>query len=315
MNLVRKYTLKFLWHRYKTAYRARRIKLPYPPRELWIEPTNHCNLRCVMCPHGKGLKAPKGYMEIGLYGKIIDDLKKLRVQRINLFLGGESLLHERLVEMVEMARDVRIPVRLHTNATILTEYLSKRLLKTRGLEEVSFSFDGEEKGYYERLRVNAKFDRTLANIRRFLEIKKACGQKAPRVLVQVIKERNPEGGRLKVSEEFKALFVGLPVEKFQPICFHNFGGTLEVAGDVRYKLAKRDYRPCQQPWRSMSVAWNGDVVGCCVDMEKKLVLGDLRKQGVMEVWNGELMKGFRRALAEGRHMEIELCKDCDQVWL
>ncbi len=307
--------MKYLWHRYKVAYRKRLIELPYSPRELWIEPTNHCNLRCVMCPHGNGLHVQKGYMDMGLYSKIIDELRDLKIHRINLFLGGESLLHKNLVEMITMARDSRIPVRLHTNATLITKDMATRLLESQGLEEISFSFDGEEKDYYERMRVHANFEKTLANIRYFLEVKKSRSLRRPRVLVQVIKERKADRGTPVISDNFKALFAGLPVDKFHPICFHNFGGTLEVTGDVKYEVVKKEYKPCHQPWRSMSVAWDGEVVGCCLDMEKKLILGDLRTQGVLEGWNGKPAKELRRALAEGRYRDVELCRECDQLWI
>jgi len=313
--MIRKYLMKYLWHRYKTAYRKRLIELPYTPREVWLEPTNHCNLRCIMCLHGKGLKSAKGYMDMVLYAKVLGELKVMRVQRVNLFLGGESLLHKNIVKMVEMARDARVQVRLHTNATILSEELARKLLESNGLEEISFSFDGEEKGYYERVRVNAKFDRTLANIRRFLEIKKGMGLRPPRVLVQVIKEKAADGSAPVISDSFKSHFAGLPVDKFHPVCFHNFGGTLDAGGEISYELDREHYSPCRQPWRSMSIAWDGEVVGCCIDMEKKLVLGDLKVQTVAEVWNGEAMKAFRKALAEGCYRDIELCKDCDQLWL
>lgn len=313
-KILRKYLMKYLGHRNKVAYRDRRLVVDCGPREVWIEPTNHCNLRCVMCPHSKGLKAAKGYMDMGLYEKILDDLKGLRVQRINLFLGGESLLHKQLVEMVRKAGSRGIPVRLHTNATVLTEDIGRRLLETGALEEISFSFDGEDRDYYERVRVNAKFEKTLANIVRFLELKKSMDLKTPKVLIQVINERNADGSPPTMSEEFKAKFAGLPVDKFNPICFHNFGGTLETSGDIKYELARKEYKPCSLIWQSMAVSWDGEVVGCCVDMEKKLVLGNLNTQTVMEVWNGSPMVEFRKAQAEKRYMDIELCKDCDSFW-
>jgi len=314
VSLIRKYLRKYHWHRANKAFRAGRIRVDVAPWELWIEPTNHCNLRCKMCPQSKGLAVPKGFMDMVLYERIIGQLARLRVQRINLFLGGESILHKNILGMIEIARDKRIPVRLHTNATLMNEGISKGLLATGGLEEISFSFDGEDREYYERLRVNANFDKTLGNIIRFLELKRETGNKTPRVLIQVIKERNKDGSAPEITEGFKAKFAGLPVDKFQNISFHNFGGTLRPDSDVVYEKDFKKYKPCIFPWRSMSVAWDGTVVGCCIDMEKKLVLGDLNCQSVLDVWNGEPMMEFRRAMLEKRHTDIELCRDCDQVW-
>lgn len=313
-KLIRKFVMKYLWHRYKVAYKNKSAVVGCGPREAWIEPTNHCNLRCVMCPQSKGLKVAKGYMDIALYTKVLNELARARVQRINLFMGGESLLHKDLLKMVSMAKDRDIPLRIHTNATILTGNLAKGLLESGALEEISFSFDGEDPEQYEKIRVNAKFDKTLANIVRFLELKKELRMATPRVLIQVIKEANPDGSAPDVSEKIKALFAGLPVDRFAPICFHNFGGTLDTDGAIRYELQKRVYSPCRHLWRSINVAWDGEVVGCCIDMDKKMVLGDLKIQSAMEVWNGEPMRRFRSALAEGRYKEVELCAECDQLW-
>jgi radical SAM protein with 4Fe4S-binding SPASM domain len=223
-------------------------------------------------------------------------------------------MHKRFMDMLRLAGEKGIPVRLHTNATLMDGDLAARMLDCHALEEISFSFDGEDKGYYERVRVNADYDKTLANIRRFLQIKKEHRQKLPRVLIQVIKERTPDGKKPVVSREFRSLFDGLHVDKFHAISFHNFAGTLEAGGDVKYQIDKHEYKPCRHPWKSLCVAWDGDVVGCCVDVNKQQILGDLNKQTVMEVWNGKPMVEFRRALAEGRYKDVELCRECDMHW-
>jgi radical SAM protein with 4Fe4S-binding SPASM domain len=314
-SLPRKWLFKYLWHRCNRAYRDGAGVVPCGPRELWIEPTNYCNLKCVMCPHGKGIRVKQGYMELELYSKIIGELSSLRVQRINLFLGGESLLHKSLPDMLHMAGKAKMGVRLHTNATLLSEALSETILDSGSLEEISFSFDGETREYYERIRVHAIYERTLQNIVAFLKVKARLGLKNPRVLIQLIREHG-QSAFPEALDAFKALFKGLPVDKFQVIPFHNFAGTLDAAGGGPCPEKKKHvYRPCRHPWRSMSVAWDGEVVGCCVDMDKKLVLGDLKTQSVAEVWNGEPMRSFRKALAEGRYAQIDLCRDCDQLWI
>jgi len=32
-------------------YKKGSLNLPYLPNALWIEPTNTCNLKCIMCPN------------------------------------------------------------------------------------------------------------------------------------------------------------------------------------------------------------------------------------------------------------------------
>ena len=47
------------------------------PLVVMIEPTNHCNLECVMCPNSKIVRK-KGYMDFEDYQKIINLLDKLK---------------------------------------------------------------------------------------------------------------------------------------------------------------------------------------------------------------------------------------------
>lgn len=43
----------------------------------------------------------------------------------------------------------------------------------------------------------------------------------------------------------------------------------------------------------MQVLWDGRVVPCCYDFDGKIVLGDLRRESVAKVWNGEKYERFR----------------------
>ena len=43
------------------------------PTHLMIEPTNHCNLRCALCPLTSGMSRPRGHMDLSLFKKIIDE--------------------------------------------------------------------------------------------------------------------------------------------------------------------------------------------------------------------------------------------------
>ena len=63
------------------------------PKMLNIEPTNHCDLKCPLCPTGLEDKSvERGTMKIEQFKPVIDRLSKY-LQSVNLYSWGEPLLH------------------------------------------------------------------------------------------------------------------------------------------------------------------------------------------------------------------------------
>ena len=119
--------------------KAKRIRGGLPPAEIWIEPTNFCNLRCKMCPQSGGLTREKGFMNLELYKKIIDEVGKWK-PIIKLFNLGEPLLHPEIVNMIKYAKKKGCYVMINTNATLLNEKKSIDIINS-GLDEISPSVD------------------------------------------------------------------------------------------------------------------------------------------------------------------------------
>lgn len=282
------------------------VKLPYLPLDVIIEPTAHCNLKCIICSHHEGLKRPKGFMDMQLYRRIIEQVRGLR-PRVTLHFGGEPLLHKNLADMVRIARGHGCYTRIHTNATLLTDGKSRELLDA-GLDELSFSFDGSGKEDYERIRAGAKYEATLENITRLLSLKKARGSSRPYTILQKIAVDGTQD-MAKLRENEKA-FDGLPIDEFKYIPIHNWAGEY----DSQFVPTPGDYSPCFYLWYRMVVTWDGLVISCCNDMEGKIVLGDLNKEGVRQIWNGERMMNLRKQFVRGEYSKLDPCRDCDAIF-
>ncbi|MBI5197655.1 MAG: radical SAM protein, partial [Nitrospirae bacterium] len=251
---------RIAWH-----YKRGSARLPYGPLRLWVEPTAFCNLKCPMCTSKDIPEEKVGYMDFGLYRKIIDEARDF-VYDINLFLGGESLFHKEFPEMIRYARAAGIGTRLSTNATTLTKEKTAALLDA-GLDFILFSFDGFEKEIYEKIRVNANFEKTLDHITAFLREKARRGARKPFVVFQVIEFSDLTGrGKEREREAFLRRLEGLPIEKFSFIQPHTFGGKIEREAEKGFRAVTRRYVPCTFLWYSMTVRWDGTVVPCCVDL-------------------------------------------------
>ena len=132
------------------------------PIRLWIEATSTCSLACVMCPNKNLTRDQLGFMDFDVFKKIVDEAKNF-VFDVHLLHRGESLAHPDFFRMIRYAHDAGIVTRFHTNGTLLTEEKS-RLLLDSGIDQFAFSFDGFTAEAYEKIRVGAKFEKTVGNI-------------------------------------------------------------------------------------------------------------------------------------------------------
>lgn len=139
-------------------------------RELNLEFSSNCNLRCKFCAldHLK----PKNYLSAEVLEKtlesLINDPAFNKVQVLNLYNGGETLLHPKRVDLLELiakykqaakANKKHFPeVWLVTNGMLLRESLSEQIIKMQVLDHVRFSVDGGTPKAFEEMRVNAKWD-------------------------------------------------------------------------------------------------------------------------------------------------------------
>ena len=289
--------------------------LPYPPLEVWIEPTNHCNLRCVKCPHSLGLKREKGLMDGALFRRVVDEVSRYAFT-VSLHLGGESLIHKELPDFIRYAGAKGLRTVLHSNATLLTEARCRELLDT-GLSLISFSIDGEDKETYEATDAGGDFEKTLAGVRLFLETKRALGRTRPLTVVQMLRESDAASFDPETSP-----LLALGADYLRLAQFHGWSGAFSHAEDApvpdRPFEATRDdpgeYAPCHNLWYGIAVFWNGTVAPCCLDMEGEYPVGDLEHGTVLDAWNSEAVVALRRALVERRHEEMDLCRDCGYLW-
>ncbi len=55
-------------------------------------------------------------------------------------------------------------------------------------------------------------------------------------------------------------------------------------------------------------------VPCCVDLSGEMPVGDVRKESLVKIWNGNVLSGIREKIAKGEYSNISLCSNCDILW-
>lgn len=322
-RLLRLSKLYFLGQaRYAQAMRAylrNEVAMAYPPVVVRIEPTNKCNLRCVMCPTGCDDKRESGFMDFSLYEQIIEEVSAFPYPTwVMLYLAGEPLLHKDLSRMIRLAKIKGLCCRFNTNASLLTPDVTENLLRG-GLDCLAISFDDVSPQDYEAMRRGASYFKTLDNITTFLRKKKELGLLCPLVTIDSLRLRKPEDvvsgkSRLKPSAEFLKLFEGYDVQNIVSIWAHLWAGEFAEASPYVYKRQEGEYiGRCTLPWTDLTINWKGEVVACCYDLKSTYVIGNVNEQALLEIWNSERMLELRRKLLAGEYADMELCRSCSLV--
>jgi radical SAM protein with 4Fe4S-binding SPASM domain len=270
------------------------------PLKLWIETSSKCNLRCPLCVNRKLGKDEKKDMDFELFKKIIDQIAG-RVHNVNLFHRGEPLMNPEIADMIKYASRAELKTSLHTNGTMLEGEVSRQILHS-GLDYLSFSFDGYSPDIYERNRKGAEFDKTLSNIRSFLKQKKDSKLKIPFTVIQVMGKKNT---REKIR--FKKNFEGLPLDRLTERQPHNWGGL------VKSDSKGNDIGLCTFPWYSLTILYNGRVSICPQDFLGKLIVGDLEKESLSDIFNGKKMTFVRKEMISKTFYKQKPCLDCDRI--
>ncbi len=289
-------------------YHRRKTVLDNPPSFIWIEPTNNCNLKCIMCPTGTGMvDVKKGFMDYALYKRIIDETN-VYTSAVTLAISGESLLHPEFFQMIRYASSKGVKILLNTNATLLTRDKA-RLLLDSGISEISFAFDGLKKGTYEKARVGADFEKTLDNILYFLSLKKEKSRKLPYSILSIL-ELELDGYSEEEKTAFLKRFDGL-IDEIRSREVSTWGSTFKDTDAFSYRDNSNVYGPCSRLWSTACITWDGDVVPCVYNANHEYVIGNIKDNNLIDIWNSEKMSRLRESMINGDYLDISpLCENC-----
>lgn len=293
-------------------YTQSKTELPFYPDRLYLELTNSCNFKCIMCPNGRGLmKRTRGFIDFDLCKSVIDEMAP-HVDTIVLHGWGESLLHPRIFDIIKYCDNYGVRTELSTNTSLLNEEIDRKIVDS-GLSMIYLCIDGATKETYESIRVNGDYDKSVSNVDDFLRIKRESGSKKPFVNLQTVIMKETKSD----IESFKNRWSSVDgVDKINLKPLDTWGGQiseinkLDIMGDGENE--ENEHRPhCPNLWYHAYVFWNGDLVCCERDFDAVAPLGNV-KDGVMNVWNGQKMQELRRKHIDMNLSDVQSCKNCNE---
>ena len=293
--------IRYVVYRYKyNIYPIIKKVSDYPPN-LQIELSSICNLRCVMCYQADKTFSGKsngfmGYMKFDLFKKIIDEVEG-NIDGLTFASRGEPTLIKDFDKYLKYCEGKFLGLKINTNVTLFNEKLINTLLSS-DIQTLVLSIDESNKENYEKIRVNAKFDKIMKNLE----------------MLKEIREKNYKNSKLKVR------ISGVKINKDQNIeeinkFYKDFADEIAL---VNYTPWESSYEnevnqisdPCSDLFRRMFIWWDGKANPCDYDYKSLLSKWDAKFLTVNEIWNSNYYNEIRFKHLNNMRDEIEPCKRC-----
>lgn len=270
------------------------------PRNLYLEVTNRCNLKCKACILYQGSWETQRDLTLDELIRITDQLPEL--ERIALHGIGEPLLNEALPAMIRHLKNRNALTLFNSNGILLDEYRQNELIDA-GLDELRISLDAASSQGYRAMRDSDRFEQIVANLRAFVKriqrqqisrptlslwylgtrenisalpqfVKLAADIGVPQVYLQrLVYFQDDDGYGLATSEKTLVASDGNIrqfVERGQDLA-EQLGIQFTASGlttpldSVQAKVGKRhSWKRCLRPSTLMYITANGNVLPCCI---------------------------------------------------
>lgn len=278
------------------------------PQVYQIECCSHCNLKCPTCLRTTDMVRPSDLLDLKLLELMYERGDFAATKYIELQLAGEPTLHPKLGGIIDYLHSCGLMVGLSTHGLQMKNPdVLEALLQ---LDALTISVDSVDRDLYHKMRYPATLDKLMECLHTFFNALKgyivSSDEKGPYVELQLIRIAEFEGSGDEealnhIMEEAGWNFYA-DVRVIDD-CFGGMQGRKDIVPDTTL---------CLNPFSSVSVLVNGDVVSCCYVFEPKKdevnYYGNLYEKSLAEIWAGERVEEMQECHKEGRQKDE--CAKC-----
>lgn len=267
-----------------------------------IEINLHCNYRCRYCPN-QYHKKPHKYMNMDLYGQLINQLTSLNTVEYVTFHGyNEPLLDIFFEERIKLLARNNIKLVLFTNASLMNQEVLSILKKSNILKLLKINFPTLDEKRYAYMTGSNKFNEVKKNI------DYAIQQQLP---VQIICNGTDKDFKENL-EDLKNYYKDITVSQHAT---NDRTGLLKNEYSMNYHFTKK-LCGCSQVTNWLHVGVDGEVYLCYMDYYKKNILGDLCKSTLQDILSGPQAVELRKTVAGFMQSDENwICRHCFQNYI
>jgi radical SAM protein with 4Fe4S-binding SPASM domain len=293
------------------------------PRRIQIQTSTTCNGRCVFCPYPKlsGTMA-QGMMPESLFYKIVDELKTARYFSEVVFeLHNEPLMDKRTFQFISYVKNhaTNKVCTLVTNGQLIDNYTLSEIRSSQ-VDKFIISLNAFSPETYEKISGldYRRIEKNIASILNAADLRKKL------VLSFVVTEQTQDEIR-QALPYWKKKGISTRVEKisnragalenFESLRIENNRMNYPLAASLRINTIARlrHLTGCYTPLLDMNVLFNGDVILCCNDWQRKMVIGNANLSSLKEIWNSPSINRIRELMIKKKYSDIPLCRNCSIV--
>lgn len=320
------------------------------PINLQVDISTYCNLKCKMCRRevistsndmNKNFKLPD-------FKSIFDSILP---KSVNLAASGEPFLNPQVFDIIKYAKSMKNTVTIvSSNLTIQNKKMLEKIVES-GLDILKISIDGASKTVYENIRgkyydmvlENIKYINSLkekyktklpsmridfviidTNYNEIVDILFLAKEyKIDYVFYRTLdkrgwteQEKNELFNRINYLELIKNIETAyktsknLGIKTNLNILLNNLSIVqLVYTGKVNSPIKRK---VCLLPWGQIFISISGDTSPCCgIYPYSEGSLGNVFKQNIKEIWNGELITKTRNDFKKLKNYGLyENCTSC-----
>lgn len=301
-----------------------------------IETTNACNMKCVMCPRTTLMTRKVKTMNLSDFERIVNQLNPISEEKwkkwknfakkeyniseneksennfffytvprvITLHGFGEPPLDKELPQKIKLLSNKNIESYFSCNPANISIEQTLEMFEN-GLGYMKFSIESIKDVRQKKIRGNAaNFTKGFSKILKLIDLKQK-GNYNTKIIVTTIDLSKP--WQKNEFDELKGMLTGKDV--------YFYGKSKDnkwYDDDNKNNEAVHWKEFCQFPWSSMSIMSGGEVVPCSQDYNCDINLGNIKKESLIEIWNGEKYRELRKNQIY-MYTAIKCMKKCDMT--
>jgi radical SAM protein with 4Fe4S-binding SPASM domain len=282
------------------------------PWAMFIDVTNVCNFKCVFCPTGNPEMITERkvmHMRVDTFAKIISDLLDVpKLKILNLYKDGEPLANPLFTDFVSLAKENNVADRIwtKTNGTLINRHKD---LTTCGLDMLGISVPHvTDEGIQKTIGRKLDYELYVHNIKKLFESKRTF-----EMSIKIADNGLTDSEKDKFYNDFEHICEYVTIEGL-----HGWSAS-DVKNMQTYDSGTFDGNPfvqkvcCPLVFYMMTINADGTVSVCNDDWQYNHKLGNVNKDSIVDIWNGNKFKDFRIMHLTGNRSHNKSCATCQYI--